>query len=143
MDGLYFALRSGSEHRQLRHNPCQIEVVDNPQGRSCLRYTEDISKNHPGGLKGRKHKQKVVLHHSNVENPSRCFVRLFQMYNTVCPPERPFNLTPLAKPMKHCWFSKVPLGHNSLRMPKSGNIWIQNEPLSSSNHGNKTLFERC
>ena len=44
MNGLYFALRSGGEHRQLRHNPCQIEVVDNPQGRSCLRYTEDISK---------------------------------------------------------------------------------------------------
>ncbi len=58
MNGLYFALRSGGEH-QLRHSPCQI---DNPHvhRRHC---TEDISKNRPGGLKGRKHKQKVVLHH--------------------------------------------------------------------------------
>ncbi|XP_064403277.1 zinc finger MYM-type protein 2-like [Halichondria panicea] len=119
MNWLYFALRSGGEHRQLRHIPCQIEVFDNPQGRSCLRYTEDISKNHPGGLKGRKHKQKVVVHHSNIENPTRCFVRLFQKYSTLCLPERPSNalyLTPLAKPKNDdCWFSKVPLGHNSLK----------------------------
>ena len=25
---VYFALRSGAEHRQLRHKPCQIQVMD-------------------------------------------------------------------------------------------------------------------
>ena len=47
--GLYFALRSGKEHRQLRHTPCQIEVVERPGERAFLRYTEDTSKNHQGG----------------------------------------------------------------------------------------------
>ncbi len=43
MNGLYFAIRSGSDHRQLRHHPCQIEVVEKPGERSYLQYTEDIS----------------------------------------------------------------------------------------------------
>ena len=45
MNGLYFALRSGDEHRNLRHNPCQIQVVERQGERPYLLYTEDISKN--------------------------------------------------------------------------------------------------
>ena len=60
MNGLYFALRSGDEHRNLRHNPCQIQVVERQGERPYLLYTEDISKNRPGGLKGRKHKPKMI-----------------------------------------------------------------------------------
>ena len=74
MNGLYFALRSGEEHRQLRHKPCQIQLVEKSGERACLIYKEDISKNHPGGLKGRKHQPKVVVHYANTDNPSRCFV---------------------------------------------------------------------
>ena len=66
------ALRSGREHRQLRFNPCQIEVVEKDDERPYLKYIEDISKNKPGGLKGRKLKQKEVCHYANVENPGRC-----------------------------------------------------------------------
>ena len=47
-NGLYFALQSGKEHRQLRTKPCQIEVVEHPGERAYLKYTEDISKNRPG-----------------------------------------------------------------------------------------------
>ena len=52
-NGLFFALRGGKEHRQLRREPCQIEVVEPPNKRPFLRYSEDVSKNHPGGLKGK------------------------------------------------------------------------------------------
>ena len=57
--------------------------------RAYLIYREDTSKNHSGGLKGHKHKQKVVIHHANTENPDRCFIRLFKLYNELCPVDHP------------------------------------------------------
>ena len=117
-NGLYFALRSGEEHRSLRANPCQIQVFEKPGQTPYLQYTEDISKNRPGGLKGRKISTKTVVHHANEENPSRCFVRLFKLYQSLCPPDRPdhaFYLKPLTRPTSKLWFSKQPVGHNTLK----------------------------
>ncbi len=68
-NGLYFALRSGREHRQLRLRPCQIELFEMEGERPYLKYTEDLSKNRPGGIKGRKIKPKVVIHHANSTIP--------------------------------------------------------------------------
>ena len=117
MNGLYFALRSGKEHRQLRFTPSQIELVERPGERPYLIYREDISKNRPGGLKGRKMKPKVVVHHANVENPKRCFIRLYKLYISLCPADRPpdaFYLLPLQKPSATCWYSNRPLGYHKL-----------------------------
>ena len=118
MNGLYFALPSGDEHRQLRHNPCQIQLVECPNERSYLEYTEDISKNHQGGLKGHNQKPKVVKQFANLENPERCFVKLFKLYRQRCPVKRhddAFYLTPLRDPKGQCWYSNTLLGHNKLR----------------------------
>ena len=117
MNGIYFALRSGGEHRQLRSDPCQIQLVENAGSRPFLKYTEDISKNRTGGLKGRKLKPKVVQHHDNPQNPERCFVRLFKRYQSLLPQERPkntFYFQPLKTPTADCWFSSKPTGHNAL-----------------------------
>jgi len=54
MCGIYFALRSGQERRALRFTSSQIELVKRLGERSFLRYNEDVSKNHQGGLKGRR-----------------------------------------------------------------------------------------
>ena len=116
-NGLYFALRSGQEHRQLRRKPCQIEVVERKGERPYLVYTEDLSKNRPGGLKGHNTTPKVVKHHANLEVPKRCFVRLFKKYQSLCPPDAPesaFYLQPARSPSSSCWYSKRPLGHNTL-----------------------------
>ena len=127
---VYFALRSGIEHCQLRHTPSQIELVEKPGEHPYLSYTEDISKNHPGGLKARKIKPKIVHHHANLENPDRCFVWLYKLYNSLCPSNHPngaFYLKPLKNPKEGCWYSSLALGHNTLqntisRMCKSAGI---------------------
>ena len=116
-NGLYFALRSGREHRQLRHSPCQIEVVENSGERPHLLYHEDTSKNYPGRLKGRKTTPKVVVHHSNTQSPERCFVSLFKKYRELCPDDpvaNAFYLQPSRSPTETCWYTRQPLGHSTL-----------------------------
>ena len=111
-NGLYFALRSGKEHRQLRLHSGQIELFEGD--RPYLKYTEDLSKNRPGGLKG---KPKVVYHHANLERPERCFVQLYKKYVKLCPDSpdtNAFYLQPLAVPTTNQWYSRKPLGHNSI-----------------------------
>ena len=117
MIGLYFALRSGKEHRELQFHDSQIVLVQREGERSFLEYTEVGSKNHPGGLKGRYISRKIVRHHQNISNPTRCFIRLFNLYKSRCPPNpkrNAFYLKPLKKHVGTVWFSREPLGHNTL-----------------------------
>ena len=117
MNGLYFALRSGKEHRQLRADTCQITLHERSSARPYLEYVEDISKNRSGGLKGHKIQPKIVQHHNNPSNPDRCFVELFKLYQSLCPPNRPkdaFYLQPLDKPTPTCWYSHKPIGRHKL-----------------------------
>ena len=75
-------------------------------------------------------KPKVVVQHENTANPSRCFVRLYKLYISKCPPKRPkdaFYLQPLRNPSRETWYSGRPLGHCKLdgtvaRMCKNAGI---------------------
>ena len=63
-------------------------------------------------------KPKVVQHHDNPTHPDRCFVRLFKLYQSVLPKQRPddsFYFHPLKEPKKGCWFTVKPIGHNLLQ----------------------------
>ena len=130
MNGLNSALLSGKEHRQLRFSPPQIELVTKQGERAYLVYRKDISKNRPGGLKQRKMKPKVVYHHENLDNPQRCFVRLYKLYMSLCPADHPadsFYLMPLQNPSATCWYSTRALGYHKLgttvaRLCKSAEI---------------------
>ena len=70
--GFCFALRSGEEHRRLCFNPAQIELVE-----------KDVSKTNQAGLHHRNVAPKEVIHHANKDNPQRCLVRLYKLYNSV------------------------------------------------------------
>ena len=113
--GLYFALRSGQEHRSLTFD--QLELFEPDDGPAYLLYTENASKNNTGGLAQRKVQPKQVVHHSNTSNPERCFVQLFKKYCQHCPSVKKtsaFYLTPLKKPKGDIWFGTTPIGHNTL-----------------------------
>ena len=113
--GLNFALRSREEHRSLQVS--QFTLTHSPSGSLQLEYTENYSKNNAGGLAHRKVQPKHVLHHANDANPKRCLVRLYQAYMSHRPSEAKtdaFYLTPLKKPKGNVWYSKTPIGHNTL-----------------------------
>ena len=114
--GMNFALRTGDEHRCLRFYPCQIEVKQDENGQQYLLYTEDVSKNHRGGLVGRKVKPKQVVAIANINNPEQCVVRLFLKYISKKPegaPDTAFYLQPLSKYV-NLWYSRKPVGHNKI-----------------------------
>ena len=148
--GLYFSLRSGKEHRQLCRSPCQIELVETPNSSHVI-YREDLSKNHPGGLKGRNIKPKVVYHHENTQNPQRCFIRLFKKYLSLCASDAPadaFYLQPSNSPSETCWFSRRALGYHPLsttvsRICKSAGITGYKTNHSLGHVDQQTVPVRC
>ena len=146
MHGVYFALRSGQEHRNLRFDPAQVELIESPGQRAYLRYTEDFSKNNPGDLKGRKYKPKVVIQHENLDNPDRCFVRLFRLYLSKCPDSRPkdaFYLRPLAKPKGNCWYAPHAIGHHTLHNTVSRICTTAGIRVFKTNHSLRVTAATC
>ena len=49
MIGFCFALRSGEEHRWLRHKLSQFQLVRDTWFHAILRYKEDVSKTNQAG----------------------------------------------------------------------------------------------
>ena len=115
MAGLYFALRSGDEHRRLCVG--DIELVEKSGSAPYLRYTESVSKNNPGGLKHRKCETKQVCQYANTERPDRCFVNLYKDYCSHRPKDvttNAFYLAPIANPKGIVWYKNQAIGVNSL-----------------------------
>ena len=131
--GLCFALRSGAEHRSL--NLDHLECCDD-----VIIYREPYSRNHQGGLHQQHDQPKVVYHYANTRNPSRCFVRLFKKYVSLRPPDvSSFYLTPLRKPRVDCWYSRNPVGHNTLTKTVSRLCKVVGIPGFKTNHSLRAM----
>ena len=109
--GICFAMRSGEEHRNLKIT--QFQLVKPKGSPSHLIYYENYSKYNSSH---RKVPPKQVVHYENQENSTRYLVRLYKKYLSYHPEteETAFYLTPLKKPKSNVWYSKVPVGHNTL-----------------------------
>ncbi len=115
MAGVYFALRSGEEHRQLRFS--SVQLIEKPKAFPYLLYTESVSKNNPGGLKHRKVTTKQVTHHANTDRPDRCFVELYKQYRSHRPEnvkDDAFYLTPIRNATGIVWYRRQAIGVNTL-----------------------------
>ena len=116
--GLYFALRSGTEHRRLQFYPSQIQLYEPINGRAYLVYTEDVSKTNQGDVAHPRCERKQVTHYANDLNPQHYLVRLYKLYMSRCPmnhPDGTFYPKPLSKPTEKCWYQIIPVGHNRLQ----------------------------
>ena len=85
--------------------------------RPYLLYTESGSKNHTGGLNQRKVANKVVEAFANLQNLTRCIVRLYEKYMALRPDDAPsstFYLQPIKRPRPNCWYQSRAVGHNHL-----------------------------
>ncbi len=102
------ALRSGGEHGQLRHNPCQIELYEPRNERSFQRrHIEESSwKNERIQVQTKS----IVVHYSNPENPQRCCCLRDTIVCVLARAIRSISL--LANTQQNCWFSRAPLGHH-------------------------------
>lgn len=117
--GMHFALRAGSEHRNLRVGERSQFAIkyDKEADLEFLEYCEDTSKSNQGGLKHRKISKKVVRAYENKTCPERCIVRLYRKYLEHRPVDREiddFYLRPLANPSTDVWYAAQPMGKNKL-----------------------------
>ena len=116
--GFYFALRSGQEHRCLRHQPPQLHLVEPPCGIPYLVYKEDVSKTNQGGLKHCKKNPKKVVQYASSENPDRCIVGLYKLYNQKCPSNQPSDVLYLKLKVNPkpdgCWYDARAVENNIL-----------------------------
>ena len=84
--------------------------------RPYLKYVEDISKNRPGGIKGRKIKPKVVYHHANTTRSERLCVCTRNTCSSAQAVLSPMHfIYSQKKPTATCWFINKPAGHNTLQ----------------------------
>ena len=82
----------------------------------CIVVVQDISKAGNGRLSRFRRKQ-VIEAFETSDVPSRCPVRLFELYLSKCPAGRPdhaFYLRPLQNPTDEQWYSVAPVGVNTL-----------------------------
>lgn len=118
--GLNFALRSGSEQRNLRwlgFQP-QITVKFDSSGQKYLQYIEDSkSKTNQGGLNNRRSQPKEARVYGS-DNPLRNIMRLYEKYVNLLPvngKHPSLYKYPLKRPQPNVWYSDSQLGMNSLQ----------------------------
>lgn len=81
LNGFYFTMRAGEEHRSLRWENSQMKVMTDSAGMRYLRYAEDTSDPNQGDFSAPGSHRKILYAYENTSNRDRCIVTIFQLYN--------------------------------------------------------------
>ena len=114
-NGLHFGMRGGEEHRRLAIDQFQIKSSDD--GISYIEYFEKPGKTYKGGLNQRKVSPTVKRFHANIDDPHKCHVELFKKFLKVRPNDTSafyLQVRNSSKAVGNIWYTRRPLGHNSL-----------------------------
>ena len=143
---LYFVLRGGQEHRDLKLSQVVTKSVLDPDKPSkmidVVEYTEHGSKNRPGGRHQLNLSNKTVTHFASPELGDRCYVYLLKLYFSKLPStarERDiFYWKPRDKPSSpdNC-YTQLPIGHNML--DKSLKVMFEKADLDCERITNHSL----
>ena len=125
MVGIHCGLRAGDEHYDLRRDApgknSQFSFQRNSKGQRCVVYTEDtVTKTNDGGLASLRKERKVVWMYPS-SDVTKCPVRLFDKYVSLCPPilsvkqKSNFYLRSMERPNPGQWYTKQVVGQNTLR----------------------------
>ena len=122
--GLYFCLRGGEEHRQLKFTQFEFKDVadtfNDTNTIRCLEYTEHGSKNRKGLVHQVHLDNKVVRHYADASREERCVVFLTELYcsklSDAAKAKELFYCKPKCRFKKDddCWYFDTPVGHNIL-----------------------------
>jgi len=113
--GKFFALRGGSEHRDLEWGK-QVNLVNSQEG-EILVYSNNFNKNFNGGIKQSNIKPKEVRVYQNTQNAQRCFIKIYKKYSSLRPENgksKAFYLRPKTVFSENKWFDDMAIGHNTL-----------------------------
>ena len=116
--GLHCSLRAAQEHRYLEFGQnSQLTLRKDQEGEEYLEYVERISKNKRFGINSTRMEPKVTRICPNLENPSRCVLKLYKEYINRRPSNagNSFYLTPASNATRSdVWYKRSPLGVHSI-----------------------------
>ena len=90
MVSFHFGLHGGQEYRNLcRYPKCQIKC-EFKDGKDCMVYRKEHSKNNQGRIHSQFYQKPKVVYSFCSENEPHCFVHILDRYLDLCPPPSKF-----------------------------------------------------
>ena len=136
--GLYFSLRGGQEHRDLKCSQFSRVPASGYSAQTFYQYVENGSKNYQGRFCETGQSNKIVRAYAQPNSESRCPVRILDLYlSKLAPGSTAFYMQPKQKAPSDSsqpWFKITPVGVNPLKGMMTKISQLAGLPVKYTNH---------